>query len=705
MPLAVLAWALSYSFSSNAQVNTGPASGQTGDIIILGNGWTGTVSPCTQNVDCWHGSTDNGDIHMAPQTNHGVTYYWSGTQQTLTNTIAIQTALQAAGIQIDGFDYEWVFKNANANYYANQPGGGGVDPFEIVVNIYDSNGNLYKSYTYDYGNQFYGWNTQTGTELFNAIGLDPTYFGNVVVEVTAQDIGQTPGYYGPEFRADQSGLYVNYSADPCYNNQIYDPACPGYAQALYNQQCTANPLYDPGCPGYAQAFFTQQCNANPLSDPACPGYSNAYYNQQCTLNPLYDAGCTGYQAALSTCNSNYHLNDSLCPDYTQNTRNCSTNALYDSNCSGYATAYNTCTANYHLNDSMCPDYANNLTACTINPLIDTNCSGYATAYFNQQCSLNPLYDSACKGYGNAVFSQQCNANPKSDPQCPDYYIAMCEDDPLYDMGCVGYDVAYFNQQCSLDAQYDQSCPGYVDLSGNDDVVSILDPVVDDVVNTETNISTGEPEFYQAEIPQTETTFVQDDIEVEIEDVEVENSQQVLEEDIEAEIAELESMDGEEVMEDDIESELAKLENASEESSGGGPLDARQGGANQEDDIEKELAELEKAKPIGDQPRPGKAMPKPDPVESRRDKMRLLIAMKAIEAVKELEAAVTLEQQMDIQRRLLALISFVPDFKNYNEEEIQDLANFYPPKPTVDHAFARWFLNDPKFSMMTDLQYR
>ena len=91
--------------------------------------------------------------------------------------------------------------------------------------------------------------------------------------------------------------------------------------------------------------------------------------------------------------------------------------------------------------------------------------------------------------------------------------------------------------------------------------------------------------------------------------------------------------------------------------------------------------------------------------SKREKLKLLIAMKAIEAVKELEAAVTLEQQMNIQRRLLALISFVPDFKDYNEEEILDLANFYPPKPTVDHAFARWFLNDPKFSTMTDLQYR
>ena len=80
-------------------------------------------------------------------------------------------------------------------------------------------------------------------------------------------------------------------------------------------------------------------------------------------------------------------------------------------------------------------------------------------------------------------------------------------------------------------------------------------------------------------------------------------------------------------------------------------------------------------------------------------------MKAIEAVKELEAAVTLEQQMETQRRLLALISFVPDFKDYAEKENINQVNFYPPKPTVDHAFARWFLNDPNFEIMEDLQYQ
>ena len=59
--------------------------------------------------------------------------------------------------------------------FSGQTGGGGVDPFEIVVNVYEADGTLFKSYTYDYGNQFYNWTTKTGTELFGAIGLDPHF--------------------------------------------------------------------------------------------------------------------------------------------------------------------------------------------------------------------------------------------------------------------------------------------------------------------------------------------------------------------------------------------------------------------------------------------------------------------------------------------------------------------------------------------------
>ena len=620
--LLALVGLLFFSSYCNAQVSTNPGAGQSNDILVLGNGWTGNISQCTHNVDCWAGNTGGGDIHHGydSSTGNGNTYYWSGTQQILSNTIAINTALAAAGIQVDGFDYEWVYKNGNANWFSGQPGGGGVDPFEIVVNVYDSNGNLFKSYKYDYGNTFANWTTRTGTEVFGTNYLSPSYFGNVEVQVIAQDIANQAGYWGPEFRADQSHLFVNYSINPCHNNPLHDPQCPGYAAALFQQQCQANPLFDASCSGYAAAYFTQQCN----------------------LNPLYDQGCPGYNQA----------------------------------------------------------------------------------YLTQQCNLNPLYDSSCPGYSTALYNQTCTKDPTSDPSCPDYYIEMCKADPLYDMGCVGYDIAYFDQQCSLDAQYDQTCPGYVDLSGNDGDIAILDPIVDDVITIEPEL-----DFYEPEIPVYSPTYTEETVEVEPEAIEIDEYQQVLEDDIEREIAELENEGDAMNMEDDIENEIAQLEDStSSENDFDDPTNA--GGKEvMEDDIEKEIAELEQESDtsegdsestlkdgvqvadsnegpnkVGDATKNSKRENVLSPDASKRQKIKWLIAQKAIEATKELENAVTLEQQMNIQRRLLALISFVPDFSDYGEKENVNQINFYPPKPTVDHAFARWFLNDPNFGAMENLQY-
>ena len=351
---------------------------------------------------------------------------------------------------------------------------------------------------------------------------------------------------------------------------------------------------------------------------------------------------------------------------------CAINALHDPSCSGYANAL--------FNQQ-----------CTANPLYDPSCPGYAAANLTQQCTANPLYDPACPGYQSAYYIQQCTNDPTSDPSCPDYYIAMCKEDALFDPGCQGYDIAYFDQQCSLDPQYDTTCAGYVDLSGNDGNFTVLDPVIDDVLSAETDIATGEPNFYS--VPTDD--FMQEELVIEQEIVELDDGFQMVEDDIDEEVGELEMMD-------DIDAELARLEE--ESSNKGDSSEMGVGNTNQEDDIEKELAELENSKPEYIENIPGKAMPKVDPVTSKNNKMRLLIAMKAIEAVKELEAAVTLEQQMEIQRRLLALISFVPDFKTYAEKEQINQINFYPPKPTVDHAFARWFLNDPGFAAMENLQY-
>ena len=610
--LLVLLALLSFS-SSYCNAQTTASSGQSGNILVIGNGWTGNFSACTHYVDCWAGQTDQGDIHKGQNTGNGDTYYWSGTQQTLANTIAINSALAAAGIQVDGFDYEWVYKNGNANTYSGQTGGGAVDPFEVVVNVYDSNGNLFKSYTYDYGTNFSGWTYDTGTEIFGTNFLDPSFFGNVEVLVTGQDIAGQAGYWGPEFRADESGLYVNYSANLCYNNPLYDATCPGYANALFNQQCTANPLYDSACPGYAAAYLIQQCTANPLHDPSCTGYAQAYLNQQCKIDPLYDKSCTGHLTA--------------------------------------------------------------------------------------QCNINPLYDPSCTGYAAAYLADRC------------YY------DPLYDVQCTGYQQAYFDQQCEMDSQYDQTCPTYLDPELVD--LGDFDPVEEATSEPDIQVGVAELDFTQptVEAPvvieqpvvietytgESGTGFQEVDDNINLE-------QQAMEDDIETEIAELESQAEEDEVDnpfekdrddseqaDEEEKEVAEAEVESNDRPDNKDGESGTGEAVQEDDIEKEIAALAKE---ADAPTEKKQKKK---VSTKNDKIRLLLAQKAIALTKEIENAVTIEQQMLVQRQLLALISFVPGF-DYAEEDILDLANFYPPKPTVDHAYARWFLNDPNFGAMEDLQY-
>ena len=188
-------------------------------------------------------------------------------------------------------------------------------------------------------------------------------------------------------------------------------------------------------------------------------------------------------------------------------------------------------------------------------------------------------------------------------------------------------------------------------------------------------------------------------------------QQSMEDDIETEIAELEAQseeddvdnpfekerDNDEQFDEEEDKEIAEADIESNSRPDGNEGDAGTGEAVQEDDIEKEIAALAKE---ADTPTEKKAEKK---VSTKNDKIRLLLAQKAIELTKKIENAVTIEQQMLVQRQLLALISFVPGF-DYAKEDILDLANFYPDKPTVDHQFSRWFLNDPNFSAMEDLQY-
>ena len=102
-------------------------------------------------------------------------FIWGGNANILGTTIAINQALQAAGVQVNGFEYEWKVKNGNANIFGNQPG---IDDFVIEVEIYDAQGNVYATYQYDYSYS-HNWTTHSGQELFT----DPFYHHHILIEL------------------------------------------------------------------------------------------------------------------------------------------------------------------------------------------------------------------------------------------------------------------------------------------------------------------------------------------------------------------------------------------------------------------------------------------------------------------------------------------------------------------------------------------
>lgn len=587
--------------------------------------------------------------------------HFSYTDDTWVTNMAIDQALVGAGFDIGGYVAQWEWKNENTNTIhgacqATKVNGDCLDDLVITIDAYASGINIY-SEEWDYSQT-----KSNGYMVEDILSFAPTALvpgvtiDEIEVTIRGKDNGYWQGMYGPKVKNLTGSLVL--MPNQCSVNPLSDPTCPGYANALFQQQCTTNPLFDPSCSGYAAAYLAQQCAANPLYDTSCAGYSTAYYNQQCSIDPLYDKGCTGYQQA--------YMN-----------QQCSLDPLYDSSCTGYQQAY--------LNQQ-----------CSIDPLYDASCGGYQTAYLAQQCDIDPLYDVTCTGYQEAYVKKQC------------------ESDPLYDVTCYGYQEAIELAKINEDL-YDDGKPKEEDITNFTETKYDVEGIPDVIVTT------PEPVYIEPEqdiveddydIVQGDLLQMEDDIEKEIAELEREEAemgdQLVMEDDIEKELEELENDTGNTSMEDDIEKEIADLEN---------DANSGDGDTAQEDDIEKEIAELEEEteedredfqdptqKTIAPKPIEKKVAQKKEPVpkSTRNEKIKMLLAQKAIELTKKIEQETDLEQQILIQRQLLALISYVPGF-DYNKKKTVD-NDFYPDKPVVDHAFARWFLNDPTFVDMEDMQY-
>lgn len=282
MVLLSASFFLFYSYCNSQDLQTTPN-------LIQQYGWQGCLTTHSGIIQ-----GDTVDNHCPVQRTTDGAILFSHKNTTLSQTIAINTALSGTGIQIRGYDYSWTIKNANAGapQQSHQ-----ADPLQITVNLTNKNDQVIESKTHDYGFRIFDWTTYSGTEIYqNIYNLIDTK--NITVFLRGQDIGNRAEYYGPEIR--NIDIRLRYSVDQCQTNPLSSPECLGYKEAYKNQQCSINPLYDWSCAGYQEAFFQQQCVNNPLISTACPGYAAAFLQQQCNLDPLYNSQCPGYAEAYRT---------------------------------------------------------------------------------------------------------------------------------------------------------------------------------------------------------------------------------------------------------------------------------------------------------------------------------------------------------------------------------------------------------------------
>ena len=288
--------------------------------------WPGTWSGFI-NTESGGGGLSGGNV---PAYNAASGQFMFGYQQgTVAYNYALSQALKNSGMTWLGYNYSW-------EYY-NQDLSRGTLSANVAFN--SISGTVLHSRNWNMPQTTQGWTAMSGTETFtNPLGTANIHSFNL--SFTGRDDRFWAGYYGPQVR--NPNISVVYTFDACYANPLSSPECPGYQQALLDQQCTANPLYSTACPGYAAAYQTQQCTANPLYSPECPGYQTAFFNQQCTANPLYATTCPGYAEAYKTqqCTAN-PLYATDCPGYEQAYLNaqCIKDSLYSRQCTGYATAY------------------------------------------------------------------------------------------------------------------------------------------------------------------------------------------------------------------------------------------------------------------------------------------------------------------------------------------------------------------------------
>ena len=262
----------SYSNSQSLDPVTGLALNSTGNVLNLGGGlpWSGTVTGAAGGFNGGPGPAYN------PSTGNIIFSYGLST---ISQSVAINTALANAGtgIQLSGYNYSWNINNDQSNY------GGNRGTIYGNVSLTGPNGNVLESFNYDYTKlNSAGFTTFSGTQFFNN-RYATSAVDSLQVSFTGKDQNFWAGYYGPRVHVNDVSLLYTVKPDPCINDPLSSPTCPGYALATVKNSILGSTVAGASATSFVPAInygSPAPAAAPPALADAAPALAQASPQQQ-----------------------------------------------------------------------------------------------------------------------------------------------------------------------------------------------------------------------------------------------------------------------------------------------------------------------------------------------------------------------------------------------------------------------------------------
>jgi len=383
----------SYSNSQNLDPVTGTELYSTGNVLNLGGGlpWSNTVTGQAGGVSGGNTPAYN------PSTGNIIFGY---TQATVSQSIAINTALANAGlgIQLSGYKYSWQIHNDLTNYASNR------GTLTGNVSLTGVTGNVLESFNYDYNQNYPGFTTFSGTQLF-ANRYTTSQASNLTVSFTGKDQNFWAGYYGPRVHVDDVSLL--YTVDPCKLNPAYSSTCSGFGNIL-----NTNNLLDSTKGGLSlnQAFAINTALSNAGVGATVHGFNYGF-------NWRVGQGFSGCTATNQDGSCSWYMNIPAYANASVSLTNSSNQIIDQKNYSfnGEGTS-GSVSEKYLLPSSMNQSLLGmgRITGSASGTGSSIEGAWARIIYTADPCVGNPSYSSNCKGYGQAM-AKQANASNNTTP--------------------------------------------------------------------------------------------------------------------------------------------------------------------------------------------------------------------------------------------------------------------------------------------------